>query len=163
MSGAISLRHGLQPGDLGFVTALHGQLYAAEHGYDHRFESYVAQTVGEFGLAYDPARDRLWIAELDGQPVGCIGILGRQNGEAQLRWVLVHPDARGRGLGRRLLAEAIAFCRAAGYRSVYLWTVHTLETAARLYLDTGFRKTETKPAADLWGQRLAEERYDLTL
>lgn len=158
-----SLRHDLRPGDLGRVAWLHGRDYAAEYGFDHRFEAYVATTLGEFAASYRPERDRLWLAELAGEPVGSIGILGRDDGAAQLRWLLVAPAARGHGLGRRLVRAALDFCRDAGYRTVYLWTIDPLDTAARLYVEAGFRKTETLPPAAPWGATLREERYDLTL
>ena len=159
----IVVRHDLRPGDMGRVIALHGELYAREYGFDHGFEAYVAETVAEFGKLARPGLDRLWVAERDGQLVGCIAIIGREDGLAQIRWFLVHPTARGGGLGRRLVQESLAFCREAGYRSVCLWTVSGLEAAARLYLAAGFRKTETKPPAVLWGATLSEERYDLSL
>lgn len=158
-----TIRHDLRPGDLGRVTELHGVLYAQEPGFDHTFEAYVAETVAEYGKLARPGLDRLWLVELDGRQVGSIAIVGREDGAAQLRWFLVHPDARGHGLGGRLIQECLAFCRAAGYRSVYLWTVAGLEAAAHLYLAAGFRKTETKPPIALWGATLTEERYDLTL
>lgn len=163
VGAGVTIRHELQPGDLGRVVEQHGVLYAAEYGFDHGFEAYVAETAAEFGRLARPGRDRLWIAERAGRQVGTIAILRRDGGAAQLRWFLVDPGERGHGLGRRLLGEALAFCRAAGYRSVYLWTVTGLDAAARLYLEAGFHKTETKPPAQLWGVRLSEERYDLTL
>ena len=159
----LMVRHELRPGDLGRATALHGVLYAEEYGFDHRFEAYVAETLGQFGRTARPGLDRLWLAELDGRLVGPIGIVGRVDGAAQLRWVLVHPDGRGHGLGRRLLDEALAFCRAAGYGSVFLWTVSPLAAAARLYTAAGFHLTERKPLDAPWGVPLSEERYDLTL
>src|SRR5579864_4515503 len=103
----ITIRHDLRPGDLGRVTLLHGVLYAEEYGFDHTFEAYVAETLGAFGRAAPRDGDRLWLAERDGHIVGSIGIVGRDEGAAQLRWLLIHPDARGRGLGRRLLREAL--------------------------------------------------------
>lgn len=160
---AVTIRHDLRPGDLGRVVALHGVLYAREFGFDHGFEAYVAETVAELGRLARPGLDRLWVAERDGRQVGSIAIIGREGGAAQLRWFLVDPEVRGAGLGRRLIDEALAFCRTAGYRSVYLWTVSGLDAAARLYVAAGFRKTEVKPAALLWGVELAEERYDLSL
>jgi GNAT superfamily N-acetyltransferase len=159
----VTIRYDPRPGDMGQVIALHGVLYAQEFGFDRGFEAYVAETVAEYGRLARPALDRLWIAERGGQQVGSIAIVGREGGAAQLRWFLVHPDARGTGLGRRLVSEALEFCRSAGYRSVYLWTVNGLDAAAHVYLGAGFRKTETKPPALLWGARLAEERYDLEL
>src|SRR5688572_28637376 len=105
--GEISLRTTWKPGDLGRVTTLHSELYAEEYGFDQRFESYVAITLGEFGKAFRAGLDRLWLAERDGQLVGSIGIVGREDGAAQLRWLLVAPGGRGQGLGGRLVAEAL--------------------------------------------------------
>lgn len=161
--GQVMIRHDLRHGDLGRVTALHGVLYAEEYGFDRTFEAYVAKTLGEFGRVARAGRDRLWLAELDGRLVGSIGVVGREGGEAQLRWFLVHPDARRRGLGRRLVEETLAFCREVGYSAVYLWTVSPLEPAARLYVSFGFHKTEEGPREELWGMTLAEQRYDLRL
>ena len=163
VSNGVTVRHDLRPGDMGRVIALHGVLYAEEYGWDHRMEAYVAETMAEFGHLARPGLERLWVAERDGQLVGSVAIIGREDGQAQLRWFLVHPSARGCGLGRHLVGEALAFCREAGFRSVYLWTVAGLEAAARLYLAAGFRKTESKPPARLFGATLTEERYDLTL
>ena len=157
----ITIRHTVRPGDLGRVTALHGLVYAAEYGFDVAFEAYVAHSLGEFGQASRPDRDRLWLAERGDRLVGSIGIIGREAGAAQLRWFLVDRAARGHGLGQRLLADALEFCRAAGYRSVFLWTVDPLDAAARLYTAAGFRKTEEKPRQPLWGTLLAEQRYAL--
>jgi N-acetylglutamate synthase-like GNAT family acetyltransferase len=158
----ITVRHSLRPGDLGRVTALHGELYAAEYGFDRRFEAYVAETLGEFGRLMRLGRDRLWLAERDGRLIGSIGIVGREEGAAQLRWLLIARVGGGQGLGRRMLAEALGFCREAGYRSVYLWTVSQLRTAARMYEAAGFRKTESLPPAD-WGAPVVEERYELAI
>jgi N-acetylglutamate synthase-like GNAT family acetyltransferase len=159
----VAVRHDLRPGDLGRVVELHGALYGAEYHLDHTFEAYVAETVGQFGRRLDPARDRLWLAELEGRLVGSIAIVGREADVAQLRWFLLHPDVRGRGLGRRLVGDALAFCRHASYRSVFLWTIDPLTAAARLYEAAGFHRTEVRAPAPLWGSILSEERYDLTL
>jgi GNAT superfamily N-acetyltransferase len=163
IKSGVTVRHDLRPGDMGQVIALHGVLYAQEYGFDHGFEAYVAETMAEFGKLARPDLDRLWVAEREGRLVGSIAIVGRVDGAAQLRWFLVDPETRGSGLGRRLVHDALEFCRAAGYRTVYLWTVNGLDAAARLYVAAGFRKTETKPPVPLWGVNLAEERYDLDL
>jgi N-acetylglutamate synthase-like GNAT family acetyltransferase len=156
------LRSDLKPGDIGAVVSLHGTLYAAEYHLDHTFEGYVAAGVAEFAISYNPDKDRLWIAEMDGKMVGCIAIVGRPDAQAQLRWFLVHPDSRGQGLGGRLLSEAIQFCRQHGFKSIYLWTISNLKSAAHLYQSAGFDQTEEK-THELWGQMLTEERYDLSL
>lgn len=158
----LMIRHGLRPGDLGRVTEQHGVLYAREYGFDHTFEAYVAESLAEFGKAAQSHRDRLWIAEADGRLVGSIGIVGREDSAAQLRWLLVTPEARGAGLGRQLVGDALDFCRGAGCTSVYLWTVSLLTAAARLYVAAGFRLTEEHERS-MWGTSVTEQRYDLTL
>ncbi len=156
------IRSRLRPGDIGHVIYLHGVLYAKEHGWDCTFESYVAESLARFALSYDGRKDCLWIAEMDGEIVGSIGIVGESNSEAQLRWFLVHPAMRDRGLGRDLLDRAIRFCRRREFKSVFLWTVSDLKSAAHLYHSAGFHKTQEKTHR-IWGKTLTEERYDRTL
>jgi N-acetylglutamate synthase-like GNAT family acetyltransferase len=161
LPAALTLRFDLRPGDLGAIIGLHGALYAREYGFDPTFEAYVAGPLAQFVRARTD-RDRLWIAERDGHLVGCIAIVGVSATEAQLRWYLVDPSARGLGLGRRLLHEAVAFCETCGYDSVFLWTVSALAAAARLYRAAGFEKVEEKPGKQ-WGVAVVEEKYVLDL
>jgi len=155
------LRHELKPGDLGFIVYLHGTVYALEYGFDPTFEAYVAGPLLEF-VRTRTDRDRLWIAERGERIVGCVAIVGMSRTEAQLRWFLVDPSARGLGLGRELLHEAVEFCRSRAYESLFLWTVSALTTAARLYHSFGFEKVEERPGRP-WGVDLVEERYVLHL
>jgi GNAT superfamily N-acetyltransferase len=159
--GEIRLRTDLRPGDLGQFVHLHGVIYARERGFDPTFEAYVAGPLAEFVRAGSP-RDRLWIAERYGRIVGCVAIVGISQRTAQLRWFLVDPSTRGTGLGKRLLSQAIDFCRDSGYAEVILWTESALSVAAHLYRLAGFRKTEEKPGR-LWGVDLVEEKYELML
>jgi GNAT superfamily N-acetyltransferase len=161
MQSSVSLRTTLVPGDLGTVVALHGVLYAREHGFDPTFEAYVAGPLAEFVRARSP-RERMWIAERDQRIVGSVAIVAASADVAQLRWFLVDPAARGAGLGRRLLTEAIAFSREQGYCSIVLWTVQALTAAARLYLEAGFHKVEERPG-HLWGVDVVEEKYQSSL
>jgi ribosomal protein S18 acetylase RimI-like enzyme len=156
------IRAGLQPGDIGCVITLHGLLYAEEYGFDTTFDGYVASGMGEFAQTYDPQKDCLWVAELDGEIVGSIAIVGQPDGIARLRWFLVHPRARGYGLGRKLLDRALAFCRERGFNAVFLWTLDNLDAAIHLYRSAGFRPTEEKTHS-IWGHTLTEVRYDLHL
>jgi ribosomal protein S18 acetylase RimI-like enzyme len=159
---AVRLRSTLQPGDLGAIIRLHGTVYAAEYGWDHTFEAMVAQGLAAFALEHDDATSRLWVAERDGAVAGCIAIVGQPDGSAQLRWFLVDPAHRGAGIGRMLLDEALAFCRSSGFRSVFLWTVKSLEAAAHLYRSAGFVVTEEATHVR-WGAEVTELRYDLPL
>jgi GNAT superfamily N-acetyltransferase len=158
---AVTIRTDLRPGDIGAVVSLHGTLYAQEHGFDSTFEAYVAGPLAEFVFASSP-RERLWLAERDGRLVGCIAIVAAASRTAQLRWFLVDPSARGAGLGKRLLHEAVAFARACGNTSVILWTVSALTAAGHLYEAAGFRKVEESPG-HLWGVDVVEEKYELSL
>ena len=157
----IEVRTRLQPGDLGEIVRLHGVLYAREYGFDQTFEAYVAAPLAQFAKTGCP-RERIWIAEQNDEIVGCIAIVGHSPRVAQLRWFLVSPDARGGGLGKRLVREAVQFCEEAGYESVILWTVSALTAAAHLYRSAGFVKVEEKPERQ-WGVDVIEERYELRL
>jgi N-acetylglutamate synthase-like GNAT family acetyltransferase len=160
-SGPIALRTDLRPGDLGMIVYLHGVIYARERGFDPTFEAYVAGPLSEFVRAKD-VRHRLWIAERDGRIVGCVAIVPAAPETAQLRWFLVDPNTRGQGLGKRLLREAIAFCKECQYQEVFLWTESALTVAAHLYQSVGFRKTEERPGR-MWSVDLIEEKYELRL
>jgi ribosomal protein S18 acetylase RimI-like enzyme len=158
----MQLRTNIKPGDIGQVIYLHGTLYAQEYDLDYTFEGYVAAGLGEFAKNFDERKDRLWLAEDQGRLVGTIAIAGLPDRTAQLRWFLVHPEARGAGLGRQLLSEAIEFCRNRGAKSIFLWTISELKAAASLYQSAGFRRTEEKQHL-IWGGMRTEERYDLLL
>lgn len=160
-SSDFALRTDIGPGDLGAVVAMHGIVYAREYGFDHTFEAYVAGPLAEFALRGSD-RDRLWLAERDGRLVGSVAIVGASEDVAQLRWFLVEPESRGLGLGWTLLDAAVSFCRARGYRSVFLWTVSALAAAARLYRRAGFALVEELPGRR-WGVDVVEERYELLL
>jgi ribosomal protein S18 acetylase RimI-like enzyme len=156
-----SLRHDLKPGDVGSMVHLHGTVYAREYGFDSTFEAYVAGPLANFVCAHSE-RERLWIAERDARMAGCIAIVAASAHEAQLRWFLVEPSMRGRGLGQRLIDEAVAFSRRQMYDSIFLWTVSALTAAAHLYRRTGFTKVEQKPGRQ-WGVNVIEEKYVLRL
>jgi ribosomal protein S18 acetylase RimI-like enzyme len=156
------LRCHIRPGDLGYLTHLHGITYAKEYGYDQRFEAYVADGLAEFIRSFSPDKDRIWLAETNGQIIGSIAIVGHSKVEAQLRWFFVHPKYRGIGMGRKLLNEALRFCKERKYGSVFLWTTSELVTGQHLYVGAGFRRTRKK-SRQIWGRTITEERYDLDL
>ena len=151
-----------QPGDLGWVVHRHGALYAREYGYDAEFEGLVAEIVARFVRRYDARRERCWIAERDGEPVGCVFLVKKSGTVAQLRLLLVEPAARGTGLGTRLVAECVRFARHAGYRKLVLWTQSELGAARRVYEAAGFRVTRTERHRS-FGKALVAEIWELVL
>jgi len=158
---SVSIRHELQPGDVGYLTYLHGIIYAEEQGWDHTFDAYVAGPLAEFAMSYS-SQERIWIVEREEKIVGSIAIVKFSEDEAQLRWLLLDPCVRGFGLGRRLVEEAVEFCRVFGYSSVFLWTVEALKIATELYRSLGFENTLEK-THEQWGSIVTEVRYDLEL
>ncbi|MBA3920181.1 MAG: GNAT family N-acetyltransferase [Nostocaceae cyanobacterium] len=158
----VRLRYEIQPGDLGEILRLHGVIYGAELGFDYMFEGYVAQTLGHFSCRQDKNKERLWIAEEEGKIVGCIGIIKASETKAQLRWLLVHPIARGQGLGHSLLGVAIEFALFCGYSSIFLQTVAELPIAVHMYTSVGFVKTHECKRV-VWEKEITEQEYELQL
>lgn len=74
-----------RPGDFGWVVQRHGALYAEEYGWDHTFEGLVAGLVADMLKQHDRAGERGWIAERDGENVGCIFLVRRSKQVGQLR------------------------------------------------------------------------------
>jgi ribosomal protein S18 acetylase RimI-like enzyme len=156
------IRTEMRPGDLGEIVRLHGVLYAEEFGLDNTFEAYIAGPLSEFVLSGDREGQRIWVVESAGKVVGCIAIVRSGDKEAQLRWFLLTPETRGKGLGKRLMEEAVEYSHKAGYRRIILWTFDELETAIALYRRWGFEKTEEKTHR-IWGKDLIEEKYEREL
>jgi len=134
-----------RPGDMGWVTSAHGALYAQEYGWDISFEALVAKITAEFIEKFDPARERCWIAELDGAPVGSVFVVRKTDAIAKLRLLIVDPRARGLGLGKRLVDECLRFARDAGYSSMTLWTQSVLTSARGIYQRAGFKLVAEDP------------------
>jgi DNA-binding MarR family transcriptional regulator/predicted GNAT family acetyltransferase len=155
------LRHP-QPGDIGWVVARHGALYASEYGFDARFEALVAQVAGGFLAGHDRTRERCWIAAQDGVNLGSVFLVRVDDGLARLRLLLVEPRARGLGIGKRLVAECITFARAGGYRQITLWTNDVLVAARGIYQAAGFVCVASKPHHD-FGPPCVGEDWELAL
>ncbi|RZL61227.1 MAG: MarR family transcriptional regulator [Variovorax sp.] len=150
------------PGDIGWVIQQHGEIYAREYGWNSEFEALVADIAAQFIRKFQPAWERCWIAELDGQRVGAVFVVRKSASVAQLRMLILTPSARGLGLGARLTDECIAFARAKGYRKLVLWTNSCLSAARGIYATRGFRLVKTAPYQG-FGQELVGETWELKL
>jgi GNAT superfamily N-acetyltransferase len=156
---------GFEPGALGRVVEPHGTYYAKHWGFGVSFEAIVARGLADFLAAFDAARDGFWVARTGGDDdriSGSISVVGAPGPEpARLRWFILEEAAQGKGVGRTLMREAMAFCGRAGHRHVYLTTFAGLDAARRLYEDFGFRLT--REAVDRgWGVTVTEQRFDWT-
>jgi N-acetylglutamate synthase-like GNAT family acetyltransferase len=151
-----------RPGDMGWVVERHAALYHEQDGWGLAFEALVAGIVKDFIEDFDPARERCWIAERDGERVGCVFVVN-DKGAARLRLLLVEPTARGSGLGRRLVEECIRFSREKGYRKLVLWTHAHLRAARAIYAATGFTKLGKTEVHDTFGPRAVSEFWELRL
>src|SRR6185437_16220967 len=133
-----------RPGDLGWIVQRHGALFA--------------HIVAEYARDHDPRREAAWIAEVDGEPAGCVLCVRREDDVGQLRLLLVDPRARGRGIGGRLIEECLRFARQAGYARITLWTNDVLHEARRLYERAGFELVESAPHHS-FGHDLVEQTW----
>jgi DNA-binding MarR family transcriptional regulator/GNAT superfamily N-acetyltransferase len=150
------------PGDLGWMVQRHGAIYAQEFGWDASFEALVARIVADYAADHDPRREKAWIAEVDGAPVGCVMCVRRDERTAQLRLLLVEPGVRGMGVGGRLLEECLRFARRTGYERIMLWTYDRTTDAHRLYQRAGFTLDEEKKVS-AYGQDMVEENWSRDL
>jgi DNA-binding MarR family transcriptional regulator/RimJ/RimL family protein N-acetyltransferase len=152
-----------RPGDMGWIVHRHAAIYAKEWGYNAEFEALAARICADFLEHFDPARERCWIAERQGSVLGSVFLVKKTTRVAKLRLLLVEPQARGLGIGRRLVDECVKFARAAGYQKITLWTQSDLTAARHIYERAGFRRVEAH-RHDSFGRRgLIAETWDLKL
>lgn len=151
-----------QPGDMGWVVQQHGEIYWREYRFNSEFEALVADVAAKYLRHFDPAREKGWIAEMDGERVGSVFVVRRSTRVAQLRLLILTPGARGHGLGGRLTDECIAFARGKDYRKLMLWTQSHLIAARAIYRSRGFQCVKSKPYT-AFGQDLVSEIWELKL
>ena len=146
----------LRAGDLGWIVHRNAVAYADEYGWDASYEALVARIVADYIDHHDQERESGWIAEVDGEPVGAVLCVRKDDHTAQLRLLLVDPAARGTGIGSRLVEECVRFARRAGYAELVLWTNDVLVAARRVYERAGFVLERSEPhrsfGHDLVGQ-----------
>jgi len=155
---------GYYPGVIGKVTALHAVYYHNHWNFDISFEAQVARELSEFFVAFRDKRDGFWAAHTEGTFAGAVAIDGHLAGTegARLRWFIVEPQRQGLGIGKRLLENAVAFCRKSGHEKVFLWTFQGLNAARKLYESKGFKLVKEHPV-DQWGGTITEQRFELIL
>jgi len=153
---------GPRHGDFGWIVARHAEFYAQEYGWGDPFEGLCAGIVADFVNKFDRKRERCWIAEMDGENVGCVMLAKDSNDVARIRLLLVDPKARGLGLGARLIDECVKFARATGYKQITLWTHSVLTAARHIYEKAGFTLTSSEKRHS-WGKDVVAEFWDLEL
>ena len=151
-----------QPGDMGWVVQQHGEVYWREYGWDARFEALVLKIVSGIVQKWQPEFEKCWMAEVDGVRAGSAFVVRKSKTAAQLRLLILTPDARGLGLGGRLCDECIAFARSKGYKKMVLWTNSGLQAAKAIYLKRGFKLTKSE-SYQSFGHDLVGETWELKL
>lgn len=144
------------------VVQLHNKVRLEEFGFSKEFEAIVEGIVADFVKTYDPKREHCWIAEIEGEPVGCVFLVRKSDTLAQLRLLLVDSRARGLGIGGRLVDECVTFARKGGYHKIILGTNDIAAAARHLYKKAGFRLIESKQR-HVFGHDMADEMWELVL
>ncbi len=153
---------GPKPGDIGWITHRQEVLYFQEYGWNVEFEALIAGIMSKFILEFDPAMEKCWVAERDGEIVGSVFVVKKAKTVAQLRLLYVEPGARGLGIGRRLVDECVRFARRKKYRTMTLWTNDVLTSARRIYEAAGFRLVKQERHRS-FGKNLVGQNWELTL
>lgn len=159
-SNPITIHAGYQPGMIGRITEMHAAFYARHAGFGQFFESQVATGVAEFAGRLNQTGNHVWLALLNDRIVGSVAIDGQDlgNNHAHLRWFILDDGCRGSGVGRQLLAEAVAYCDRLGFAATRLWTFKGLDAARKLYESVGFQLVREE-AGEQWGSTVTEQQF----
>jgi GNAT superfamily N-acetyltransferase len=159
----VTLR-GYKSGDVARITLSHAAYYQLNWQFDASFEAERAKELADFITAFDKKSDSLWVAEHEGEFTGSIAIEGKgsESSDARLRWFIVEPDWQGKGIGQKLMAQALTFCRERGYKKIALWTFAGLDPARVIYERAGFRLVEATPKK-IFGKNITEQKFELIL
>jgi GNAT superfamily N-acetyltransferase len=161
-AAGISIHHYFEPGDLGQLILIHGIQNFRDYGFNPVHEAYCARIATDFILSAGNDRSKVWLAKQKGNVVGSVFIFEQPANQAQLRLLFVDSSVRGCGLGRWLVEESVSYCRVAGFRTVFLWTVRGLDRAISIYSSLGFKEAEVKKTF-AWGRESIEVRYELVI
>lgn len=151
------------PGDIGWVVQQHGEIYAREYGWNSEFEALVADIAGKYLKNHQPEWEKCWVAEVDGERAGAVFVARKSATVAQLRMLILTPQARGLGLGGRLADECITFARSKSYKKMVLWTNSCLDAARAIYARRGFKLTRSEPYHGFGKENLVGETWELRL
>ncbi|MEI1681807.1 bifunctional helix-turn-helix transcriptional regulator/GNAT family N-acetyltransferase [Acinetobacter baumannii] len=156
----IEIVSGYRAGMIGRITQMHGNYYAKNYGFGHFFEAKVASGLAEFSERLQEESNNIWLAIHNDQIIGSVAIDGQDlgNNEAHLRWFILEDGYQGSGVGKRLLAEAIAFCDEKRFAAVQLWTFSGLDAARKLYESFGFKLTKEWDG-NQWGKTMLEQQF----
>lgn len=156
------MRRQLRDGDAAAIVALHERLYVAEYGVDERFVEGVSASVKSALARGWPAGGGVWLVDGDAGLSGCLALTDEGKGLAKIRWVLLSPELRGRGLGRRMAAEAVTEAQDLGFGRVELHTFAALRRAGAIYRSLGF-VVESEEETEMWGPPITFQHYVLEL
>ena len=162
LDAGISISYAFEPGDLGRLIEIHGIQNFQDYGFSPVHEAYCAQIACDFMLNPNPGRSKAWLAKKEGAVVGSVLICELPDDVAQLRLLFADKSVRGSGLGRWLTEDSVRYCREAGFKKVFLWTVDGLERAISIYKSVGFKLTDEKTQM-VWGRESRELKFDLVL
>jgi GNAT superfamily N-acetyltransferase len=159
----VIFRREFRTGDDEAIAELHDRVYRAEYGVDERFREGVARGLGQaMGRGWPERSGAAWLIDGPGELLGSLGLTAEEDGEGRVRWFVLVPELRGRGLGRALIAELVAEARAIGMSRLALETFSALAAAARIYRDAGFR-VAWEHTTDQWGPEIVYQGYELEL